>query len=61
MVLRSIIISTMVGLLTMMQRRLFNKDKLGSDTAKHQGLLTGGGVCVYVLACAFERARSADY
>lgn len=45
----------------MMQRRLFNKDKLGSDTAKHQGLLTGGGVCVYVLACAFERARSADY
>lgn len=59
MVLRSIAISTMVGLLTRMQCRLFNKDKLGSDTAKHQGLLTGG-VCVYVLACAFERARSAD-
>lgn len=58
MVLRSIAISTMVGLLTRMQRRLF-KDKLGSDTAKHQGLLTGG-VCVYVHACAFERARSAD-
>lgn len=50
MVPRSIALSTMVGLL-MMQSRLFNKDKLGSDTAKYQELPTEGGACLRACMC----------